>query len=286
MWRIMLMCVVSAVLLLAGNVDSTPVGLVVADGQFRLDAAPAHGSATVFDGSFIETSEATSDLQLHSGVRLRLGPHTAGRVHRDRFLLEKGKVQMLKGSGYRLEALGLWIQPEGGALVDATANSVLHVTAFEAPAHVSKAGGIAVAKVWPGKALVLEPQVAGAAAAAKLSGCLERKDGRFLLTDATAGITVELVGTGLEPRVGDRIEITGNVEPAAKPLPGATQVIRVVEVRVVERGGCPVPPAGRKPAKAGLTAKSKAIIAGVVIGGAAAGAAIAATRGPAAPVSP
>jgi hypothetical protein len=149
-----------------------------------------------------------------------------------------------------------------------------------------KAGGITVAKVWPGKAVVLEPQVAGAAAAAKLSGCLEKKDGRFLLTDATAGITVELVGTGLDARVGDRIEITGNVEPAAKPLPGATQVIRVVEVRVVERGGCPVPPAGRKPAKAGLTAKSKAIIAGVVIGGATAGAAIAATRGPAAPVSP
>ena len=286
MWRIMLMCVVSAVLLSAGNVGGTPVGLIVADGQFRLDAAPTHGSATVFDGSFIETSEATSDLQLHSGVRLRLGPYTAGRVHRDRFLLEKGKVQMLKGSGYRLEALGLWIQPEGGALVDATANSVLHVTAFEAPAHVLKAGGITVAKVWPGKALVLEPQVAGAAAVAKLSGCLEKKDGRFLLTDATAGITVELVGTGLDARVGDRIEITGNVEPAAKPLPGATQVIRVVEVRVVERGGCPVPPAGRKPAKAGLTAKSKAIIAGVVIGGATAGAAIAATRGPAAPVSP
>jgi len=261
-----------------GMAASPSVGIALAKGNFRVDHSSVFGNSTLFEGSTVETARASSELHLNSGVRMLLGSDSLCRVFRDRLILERGHGQVENARDYRVEALGLRIFAASAARVNLTGTTRVQVAALGGPVRIAKADGIIVADIGPGKALELEPQVAGAAATSKLTGLLQKKNGSFLLTDEVSGVTVELVGTDLDSKVGRRVEVTGTIDPSVRPAPGAPQVLRVVTITVLGEE--------RRAAAAGLTAAKKAIIAGVVIGGAVVGAAIAATRGPKPPMSP
>lgn len=255
----------------AGSAANPSIGLALAKGSFRLDGATVRGNTTLFEGSQIETAAVASELRLNSGVRMVLGVASLGRVHRDRLVLEKGRGRLSQATGYRVEALGLQIFPGSAAIVSLDGPGRLHVAALGGPVRVAKTDGVTVASLAPGSALDFEPQVPGATPASVLTGVLQKKNGQYLLTDETSGVTVEVTGADLEDKVGSRVEVTGAIDPAAKAAAGASQVLRVITIKVLGPG--------RRPAAVGLTGKQKAIIAGVVIGASATGAAVIATRG-------
>jgi hypothetical protein len=248
------------------------IGTVLAKGTFQLDSATVKGNATLFEGATVETRAVGSTVELGSGVRFLLASDSRGKIFGDHLILEKGQSQLEKGAAYRLEARGLSIHPETAAStarVSIAAGSRVQVAALTGSFRVRNSRGLLVASIATGTALEFDPQAA-AQAASKLSGCLQKKAGRYVLTDEITNVTVELAGDGLEKEVGNRVEISGSLDPTATPSPEASQVIRVNAVRRMSKG-CPSK-AGAAGAAAGaatggagggVAASTVAIIGGV-----------------------
>jgi hypothetical protein len=260
----------------------------------------------LFEGNTLETGVASSDVEISGDVRLRLGADSRGRVFRDRLVLEKGRGELARGSGYWIEALGLHILaggPDSAGRVAIDGSRKVQAAALAGSLRVTAGDGTVVALLKPGMALEFEPQeVTGAQAPFQMTGCLERRAGRLVVRDPVSGVIEEVRGDRLEGEIGRMIDVTATIVPGVQPVEGALEVIRVTRVRRAA-GECvtpaetpaaakpvaappappqatapsPVPatpPAASQPAHAGMSAGSKVLIAGVIVGGAGAGAVV------------
>ena len=72
------------------------------------------------------------------------------------------------------------------------------MAALQGRSHVTNAQGMLVANLTPGTALEFEPQGEGADTGSKLKGILRRQEGKFLLTDDTTKVTVEVPRFGAQ----------------------------------------------------------------------------------------
>jgi hypothetical protein len=218
---------------------SPVIGTAVTKGSFRVDRATVAGNATLFEGSALETDRAATSVALSGGARLWLAAASGGRIFSDRLVLEKGQAQLDNVPGFRLEALGLTIQPERGLSAGRVAiqgGRRVEVAARSGGFRVLNARGLLVANVAAGAALAFEPQ-AGQGNATRITGCLEsRPQGRYVVTDEVTNVTVEVAGSGLANEAGNRVELTGQMDPTATPLAGASQLVRVTQVRRVAQG--------------------------------------------------
>jgi hypothetical protein len=89
----------------------------------------------------------------------------------------------------------------------------------------------------PGTALVFAPQqVTDVPAPFDMSGCLERRQGRFVLRDLVSGVVEEVRGGRLEPEVGNTVQVTGRVVPTVTPMEGAAEVMEISRLRRISRG--------------------------------------------------
>ena len=126
-------------------------------------------------------------------------------------------------------------------------------------AEVRTSSGMLVAALRPGMALAFDAH-AGASGAVTLHGKVELRDGKYFLTDPTANVTVQLVGS-VSDYVGKNVEIHGSTIPGATPAAGASQVVQVVGVKVASAAG-----AAAAAAHTGLGVGAKvAIISGVAV---------------------
>lgn len=219
------------------------IGTIVAAGSFRVDDATVTGNATLFEGATVETRLAVSNLDLSSGTHVALWPESKGRVFGDHLILEKGSGEMAKAAGFHMEARTLRIQPETGhasARVMLEGNTRVQVAALEGSLRVLNSRGLLIAALAPGTALDFQPPASPQAGSEpwKMTGCLRVAAGHFLLTDDTTNVTAELEGDGLAAEGGNRVEITGALDPTGTPVSEATQVLRVSQVRRVGKG-CP-----------------------------------------------
>jgi hypothetical protein len=271
---------------------SAAIGVATANGGFRVDSHAVVGNATLFEGNTLETAAASSELRLYSGIRLRLAPDSRGQVFGDRLVLEKGLGELRGGAGSRIEARGLRIladSPGAAGRVAITEAHKVQAAALAGSLRVTTADGTVVALVRPAMALEFEPQAeTGAQVPFEMSGCLERRAGQFILRDPLSGVAEEARGSRLESEVGNTIEVTATVVPDVKPMEGAQEVIQITRLRRISRGCAaaapppstgPAPEAGPAPPppsvpKPGMSGTKKAVIAGVIVGGAGAGAAV------------
>ncbi|MGD0199305.1 MAG: hypothetical protein ABSD27_00995 [Bryobacteraceae bacterium] len=256
------------------------IGIAVANGTFQVDNAQVSGNSTLFDGSRVETTEASSRLRLRDGTRVELAAGSRAAVFQNRTLLEKGFGEFQAAPSYQIEARGLRISSAGGrsiVRVRLDGEKTVLIAALNGPARVFKTSGPLIANVTAGASLRFEPQ-AQPESAARMSGCLLRKAGRFILVEQTANVVVELRGDAaqLSAQLGNRVEIQGAVDASGQPVEGASQVVRVSALEQIGPGGCvaaaqgvgaelptraPVPAAAAKPKHTG------AVIAGVAIAG-------------------
>lgn len=263
---------------------SPAIGVAITQGSLRVDEARVIGNGTLFEGTTVETGESSSQLRLTNGVEMRLASSSRGRVFRDRLILERGASQLEGGDRFVIEAKGLQILAEGpdaAGRVAVTDDYTIQVAALRGHFRVLTADGVTVAAMPAGKALAFDAAQAGAAAPWSMTGCLIEQNGRYLLRDETTGVTVEVRGAGLATSVGHQVAITGVVVPGVQPAEGAGQTIQVSTVRQTGEG-CSNPPGGARPSQRGArpaaTGKKKAVIAGVVVAAAGAGAGIGLTR--------
>jgi len=224
----------------------------VTNGRFTLDSSAVVGNATLFQGSVLETANTTSDLSLNTGVKVRLGMESRGKIFKDGLLLEKGDGQV-SGSKYTVTAGDLRVVPVGTqtiARVTIGANSQVEVASLLGSLRVETDGGIPVANLAAGTALSFSGQ-ASASTPTTVHGVVHVHNGQYTLTDTTSHVTFQLHGDDLQKYVGKTITATANLE--------GTDVLQVLNVT----GG-----AGAGGGAAGGAGLSHAAIAGIVIGGA------------------
>jgi hypothetical protein len=221
-----------------GAFGAAPViGTVVAKGSFRLDNATVTGNATLFEGATIETKSAESRMELSSGAKVFLATESKARFYGDHMVLERGEGKLEKAENFRFEAQGLTIQPETGnasARIVMLGGARLEVAALSGSFRVLNARGLLVANVASGRSLALEPQAVDTAS--RLTGTLRLAGGHYLLTDETTNVTAEVSGAALSKEVGNRIAVTGAMDPTATPVTDASQFIRVTEVKHLGKG--------------------------------------------------
>jgi hypothetical protein len=256
------------------------IGTVAAKGSFRLDNATVNGNATLFEGTSVETIAATSSMELISGARLSLAPASKGKFYGDKVVLEKGSSEIEKADGLKIEVRGLTIQPEtrrASARIMLAGLNRVDVEAVTGSFRVLNSHGILVANLAAGRALELDPQPQQATQT-KLTGCLVFRNGHYVITDETTNVTVELGGLGLDKEKGNRVELTGGMDPTMTPVSDASQYVRVASVKRLGKGcagtaaagaggaaGAPIPAAAG--AGIGISGTTIAIIGGVAAAG-------------------
>jgi hypothetical protein len=247
----------------------TPLGVVRARGDIRVDNATVSGNSTIFSGSVVETGDARSHITLNTGGRVVLISGTRAALYQDRFVLQKGATDIAAASALRIEAGQLRISAPANSRLQVGMNGTdeVQVAAVSGQAEVRNSSGILIARVLQGEGVRLRGQDAPGSSS-KLSGTLSRRNGRFFLTDETSRVTVELRGTGLERVVGSKIQVTGQTMSGVTPAAGASHVVSVSEFNVV--GGAASGAAGKAAAagmKAGLSKGAIAVIGGVAVAG-------------------
>jgi hypothetical protein len=258
---------------------NTPVIGMVSSGPGQagvsIDGARVSGNATLFDGSVVSSS-GYSRLQLSSGARVDLGADSVVRVFANHVSLEGGSSEVQSASHYSIDARSLRIEAsESGAVarVRLDGDQKVLVTALIAPVNVWNRDGLLVARVLPATPLSFLPQAAGSTAFSN-SGCVVNKSNAAVLVDQTGNQVFELRSSAksvdLRKFVGKRAAVTGTVDPAGKPVPGATQVVNVSAISAATGADC-----GPVAARIGATTSA----AGLAAGGAAAGAAGGAAAG-------
>jgi hypothetical protein len=256
------------------------IGVAVAQGSFRIDSSTVTGNATLLEGATIETQQASSSMQLSGGAHINLSADSKSRIFGDHIVLEKGTGEMEKLTGFHAEARGLTIQPEtssASARVSLRGAKAVQVAALTGSFRILNSGGVLVASLRPGSALEFEQSGANNGEPWKLSGCLRAVPGHFTLTDSTTNVTVEAVGAGLDKESGNRVEIMGAMDPLGSPISGASQLIKVSQMKRIAKG-CPAS-AVAKGAAAGAAGAAGGAAAAGAGGAAAAGAAGAAAAG-------
>jgi hypothetical protein len=266
----------SVILLLAGVLVSSfaappAIGIATAQGSFRVDNSPVQGNATLFDGTTVETSSASSSLRLQAGGQMVIAAASRGQVFTDRMVLEKGEGKLAYSPHYSLEARNLRILPDSAgaeARVALREPGRVSVTAITGQVRVTTSGGLLLARLEPGRSLEFQPQAGGAAAPLAISGCVSAADRRFFLAEQTANVTFELRGDDLARFVGQRVEIMATELREAGPTGGAARAVQVSQIKRVG-GGCPAAANSGAPSgkPGGMSNGTKAVIDGEVIGG-------------------
>lgn len=264
-----------------GSAASPMIGMAIAKGTFALDESKVSGNGTLFEGSVLQTGAASSEVRLNNGVRMLLDGSSRTKIYRDRMTLERGTGQVEGNAAYRIDAAGLQVtSPKGSvAKVAMRLDKRLLVAALNGPVTVRTASGLLVANLGSGHALEFDTQDAGAAAPVEMQGKLEKRDGRFFLTDSNTGVTVEVKGDNLDRHVGAVIKLMGVVDPVAKAAAGASSVVNASSISTVSAA------ANAAAVGTGMSVATKTVIAGVVIAGAATGSAVALTSDEKPPIS-
>ncbi len=229
-------------LMLAGTMafaGSPAIGIVTASGHFTLENSVVWGNSTLFDGSTVETGQASSSLALRNGVKLELGAASKAKVFADRTILEKG-VGVMAGT-YEIDAAGLKINSAGARLRVAMSDRV-EVAAVSGTARVSTGAGLLLASIPAGRSMSFSMQ-AGTTGAVKRTGCLVYKDGHYLLQDENTQEVSELSGgeavmRDLRNNTGSRIAISGGTTAAKPAVSIATVSINALLVTPKSQGGC------------------------------------------------
>ena len=272
------------------------LGLVTADGEFKLNQSSVRGNATLTEGALVETLAVPSQLKLQGGATLRLDAGSSARVYADRVAVESGSGEWSAASGtVTFEALTLRVAAEeqSSARFRLASAKTVQLSASRGRFRVMNAQGTLISRLEPGLALAFEPQLADSGSApSSFIGCIVKKDSKWMLYEPTLKLLVELNGQSAQVarEWGNRVQANGT--SLAGSQTAGRHVMTVTTVTHIEAGGCEemarlagaevpakstaAPAATSKPPVTprteGLSAGTKyGIIAAVVGGGAVAG---------------
>ena len=137
----------------AGTVS---IGTASARGDMRVDSYMVKGNATLFDGSVVETGQASADLRLDKGAQIKLSTSSRGTLYRNRLVLQQGESELAASSSFQIEASGLYVtpnEPNSRGVVSMKPGNMVEVAALTGTLGVTNDHGVLLASVRPGSAV-------------------------------------------------------------------------------------------------------------------------------------
>ena len=252
---------------------TSAIGTVSARGDIRIDGSTVWGNGTLFDGTTVETGQATATLRLDNGTEIMLAINSHGVVYGDHLVLLQGKSQLKTlGAPFALEADGLRVvpsNPNASGTVSLGPSNTVDVAAMAGDFRVVDDVRFSIAHVSRGAAISF-PAAQNAAAPGRssyveVSGKVTHEDFDYFLT-TDQGVKYQLVsGEELKKFTGKTVVVSGFLKAAATPS-GIAQVI-VGSVNI------------SRAKSTGMTMQTKVLIGAGIGGGAAVAAIVAAESG-------
>ena len=217
-------------------VAATPaIGTVSARGEMRVDGYTVRDSATVFDGSTVETSDVGAVLRLGNGTEVKLAADSRGTLFRNRLVLLRGETELSTSNPFQLEASGLDVSPSApntSGIVSLSPVNTVEVAALTGELRVRDSRGVLLASVNPSSAIsfsvgpgAVEGQAAGAQAQTFSDvGVVSLVNGHYYLTSSFTGVKYEITGKDLDKYVGDKVVINGTVRAGTSAKPESVEV--------------------------------------------------------------
>lgn len=238
------------------------IGTASARGSMVVDGSVVNGNATLFDGTVLETGQATTAVRLDKGIEIKLATDSRGKLYRDRLVLEKGAGELDAPGRFVLQASGLSVTssaPNSRGIVSMQQHNQVQVSALEGSFNVADRHGLLLASVQPGRMMTFNMQdTGGANAPATYTGVLTKETDRCAANGGTAyyitvnGVKYQVVGENLDAFIGKTVTVTGTLQ--------GTQPTKCAAGGIIGSAGGTTAATGSAAAVAGMSVATKAII--------------------------
>jgi hypothetical protein len=236
----------------AGTVS---IGTVSARGDMRVDSNTVKGNATLFDGSVVETGQATADLRMNKGAQITMSTSSRGTLYGDHLVLQQGESELAASNSFQLQANGLRVianEPNSRAVVSMKPGNTVEVASLTGSFGVTSEHGVLLANVRPGHSLSFAMQEGANPTTFSGVGLVSFENGTYYLT-TNEDVKYVLTCKDSHRFIGDKVVVSGTISGT-----GAAGTMLCVKSMDINGGGG---------TGAGLGGNaSKWIIAGVVVG--------------------
>ncbi len=218
---------------------STAIGTASARGDIRIDGYAITGNATLFDGTAVETSQASATLRIQNGTEIKLATDSMGTLYRDHMVLLHGSSEVSTSSAFRLDAGGISVVPASGnarGVVSVSGLGNVQVAALSGDLKVTSSSGQVLASVRPGVPLSFALQAGSSGVT--YSGTLTTSGGNYYITDSNGVMhqVIEKDADGhitvqdLQHFVGKEVTLAASVDASLSPAGGASNVLVVSNI--------------------------------------------------------
>jgi hypothetical protein len=254
----MLLCMLSYAA--AGTVS---IGTVSARGDMSVDSNLVKGNATLFDGSVVETGQATADLRLGKGTEITMATASRGTVYSDRLVLQRGQTELTASSSFQLEANGLRVtpnEPNSRGVVSLMAGNTVEVASLNGSFGVTNDHGVLLAHVRPGRMVSFAMEGGGDSTTFSGVGMVSFENGQYYLETGENEKYV-LTCKDMKKYVGDKVFVFATMQPSSAQTGGVTPTLCVKSIEINGGGDG----SGGGGGGGGMSQGTKWIIAGVAV---------------------
>ena len=247
----------------AGTVS---IGTVSARGNMRIDNYTVQGNATLFDGSVVETGQASADLRLNKGAKITMSSSSRGTLYSDHLVLQQGESELAASNSFNLQANGIRVtpsEPNSRGIVTIKAGNTVEVASLNGSFGVSSEHGVMLANIKPGHTVSFAMQEGAKPDEFYGVGLVTNENGTYYLT-TDENVKYVLTCKDFHHFVGDKVVVSGTIQ-GGSGQPGATGNTLCVKSMDINGGNGPL--------------SKKWLIAGILVGGATAAAIALAGRG-------
>lgn len=202
------------------SAGTTVIGTASVRGNMRVDGSTVQGDATVFNGTVVETDDASANLRMGHGIDVTMSKSSKGTVYSDHFVLQRGESELSAPGSFQLEANGLRVAadiPNSVAIVTMAPHKTVNVAVLAGRFKVREGDGFLLSNVLPGRPLSFAAQAPASTSPYYVSvvGLLDSQNGHYILTTAE-NVKYELTGIEIQKFVGDKVLVTGTFTPTAQ----------------------------------------------------------------------
>jgi hypothetical protein len=234
----------------AGTVS---IGTASARGGLRVDSYQVKGNATLFNGSVVETGQASADLRLSKGTAITMSSSSRGTLYSDHLVLQQGESELTSSDSFQLQANGLQVIPNGAntrGVVSIKEGNTVEVAALSGSFGVTNGHGVLLANVHPGRIVSFAMQAGASPMEFYGVGLVTFENGTYYLT-TDEDVKYILSCKDAHGYVGDKVVVSGTITGG---VGGAAGMLCVKSMDINGPGS-------------GLSKRTKWLIAGVIVGG-------------------
>lgn len=194
------------------------IGTVSARGDVRVDGYTVQSDGTLFEGTAVETQQASATLRLNNGTEIKLATNSKGLVYSDRLVLLQGESQLKASSSpFHLEAKSFHVSPSGPdnvGLISLNRPNSVDVAAVSGEFRVTSGDGVSPERLSAGEARTLGDDTnppTGNWSTVEIEGIVSEENNQIFFTTADGTKYLVKGGPFLEQLVGRKVMISGTI---------------------------------------------------------------------------